>query len=90
MYGGRTGGPEGICLLEGMGKEASSQSSLYLKTNECLVALPFPSVKGSFRYESSMREMDVRGEPCRSVRCLPACVKVLPREVPANAKEKMK
>ncbi len=47
IYSGRTGGPEGICLLEGTRNEASSQSSLYLKANECLVALPFPSVKES-------------------------------------------
>jgi len=39
MYRGRA---EDICLFEGMGNEADSQSSLCLKTNECLLALPFP------------------------------------------------
>jgi hypothetical protein len=29
-----------------------------------------------------MTEMDVQGEPCRFVTCLPACVEVLPREYP--------
>jgi hypothetical protein len=28
--------PEGICLFEGMGNEDTSQSSFYLKRNECM------------------------------------------------------
>jgi hypothetical protein len=66
-------------------------SSFYLKTNKFPLTLPFSYLENypNLKNESSTSLKDLPTRPYIFIRCFTTYGKILPREVPTNAKEKI-
>jgi hypothetical protein len=83
---------EGVWLFEGMGNKVDMTSSFSLKTNKFPLTLPFSYPKNypNFKNESSTSLKNFPIRPYKFVKCLTMHGKSLLKEVPTNAKEKIR
>lgn len=84
--------PEGVWLFEGTRNKVDMTNSFYLKTNKFPLTLPFSYLENypNLKNESPTSLKDLPIGPYIFVKCLTMHGKFLPREVPTNAKEKIR